>query len=198
MSIWDKIADKVVDKLVTAGVTTATGNPVAGKVAGDMAGKAAGKVADKATSGQRKGPGKYGLRGSQGWDDPELNLRPSAEETALLDIGLPIAGDIAKGVGTVLGNNSSLLGLALQAVHSANNPMVGNAIDDVVHAVGARNVAKGTNQKAIGDIAANRLYNVGSVLKSEREGARNKMYQMNEQVPGAMWEEYKGRSVQKN
>jgi len=183
--IFDAIADRVAAKLIEAGVTRATGNPALGKVAGNVA---SGTSSSKQATG-KKGKAKQ-LHGSQGWDSSELELLPSKKETVLLDIGLPVAGDIVKATGNILGNNDSLLGAALAAMRiGGGNTLTGETMNNMGLANAAGMTARGMNEKLIGDIGANRIYDTASTLKTEREQARNKAFQINEKAPGLFWQE---------
>ena len=185
--MWEKLAERVAERVIEKKLNELMGNTAgnlnSGKSKDNPIGNNPWKTVDPKT-GQEK------PRGSIGWDDKRLGLLPFKKESAILDIALPITGDVAKATGNILGNNASLLGAALQAMKiGSGNTLTGDTMNNMGLAGAAGYAAKGMNEKLIGDIAANRLYDIAGTLKTERAQARNKAYQINEQAPGLFWQE---------
>ena len=179
-----KTAGKAAEKVVGS----ATKNKIAGKVAGSAAKKAVEKIAEQAEQAV-KDPN----------DIPEVNKEvlkrytPGLGEQLGLGVGVPLLGDIAKGVGTGVGAYQSMLGAALQAIaaqRSGNpyNRAAGNSAEQLL-AAGAGNMALGKTWETVGNLLANRAYTSSDQLRAENQQKRLMRLQLEKPQSGAWYHE---------
>ena len=141
--------------------------------------------------------------GYEGWDDTDNGAYtqlygkrhvPKEYSYFINKIGLPVAGDIAKTIGGVIGARHSILGSAMAA--ATNN--VGNKTDrsgmsdlmKVGWSTGAaQDIAHGAAAKLIGDAVGNRLQQIGDDFEKRDEKARLAQLEMNEHPTGKLYDQ---------
>lgn len=129
--------------------------------------------------------------GSQGWNDPELDLGPSTMEKLGYDLLLPGIGDISSIVGNTLSSYNSLLSGALAALAmGGDGSRRSGVLPDYYKQMAlpaAALAAKGAMFKTTGDTIANRAYTYADTARAENMNARKMAMQLNDPQPGTFW-----------
>lgn len=128
--------------------------------------------------------------GSQGWNDPSLELGPSGWEKFIYDFAVPAVGDVAKVAGNAYGAYNNLLGGALAAMANGEGSKRSGILPDynkLSLIPAAAFTTKGTIGKLIGDTVANRAYTFADTSKAENIEKRKAQFERNEHPVGTYY-----------
>ena len=152
-------------------------------------------IAKQKELNKKRAPDKEPSKGAEGWNDKDLNLRPSFKDwdsNAWLNYAIiPGAGDFAKAIGDHQALSGTFIGKLLrEAADSHTKP---RAIADpyrFLKAEAAGEELRGAQAKSITDIIANRLYKIANQKIYDDRQARNLAVQINnaDTIPGRFWE----------
>lgn len=109
---------------------------------------------------------------------------PSASEVIQTDVALPVAGDIAAGIGSALDIKNSMFANALKSMSNEERKKTPDNLQSLapyVDAMSAGAAARGNIADTIGKLAANRMYTLADTIKRNNDKARLYAFNVNEQ-----------------
>lgn len=152
-------------------------------------------IAKQKEFNKKRAPDKEPSKGAEGWNDKDLNLRPSFtdwDSNAWLNYAIiPGAGDVAKIIGDRKALSGTLLGKLLrEAADSHTKPRATADPYRFLKAEAAGEELRGAQAKSITDIIAKRLYTMANQKIYDDRQARNLAVQINnaDTIPGRFWE----------
>lgn len=125
-----------------------------------------------------------------------VEFAPGTLENIMLEGVVPVAGDVAKGIGTYYAAKNGMLANSLQAMAntSASNSQkkyYGPTISDISAATAAPALGfKAAAYKSIGDLVSNRLNKITDDLKNQNEKKRLMEYEATVSPHGDLYRSY--------